>query len=292
VTNWLMLGADQEPKMAYSLYSNTNGPRRYWYSACPKTGTQSLKAIFDRPEFEHILGVTYVPEDISITAGDLKGSVKWHQPSEDIIHEKSFQYERDQIFATIRNPWERFASFYRYQKEKVEDKIQCYNDGLSYDEYQDACMAKHNENGYSFCEKKLDPDGRFIGRMNALYDTVYCNFDTFIDHVWYCYGKRIYHDDWSIYRMPQSLLTLQLNCQPQSDYYSVVSTGQPVHYLKLEDPNMIIRFIRKHFDYLVEMPHVNVTGNGKDYRDLYTSRTKEMVEILEADIIRIGSYKY
>jgi hypothetical protein len=293
--------------MAYSLYSSAKGPRRYWYSACPKTGTQSLKHIFDQPEFKDILSVTYIPDDYPTDTGDQAGTIKWHQPVQGIVQQDEFSYERDHIFATIRNPWARYASYYRYQKNKCIDKIEAYEAGMSYSEYQTSQIMKdvfgdttppvRIEIGsevvhHSYCSKEDDVDNKFIDRMTAMRDVMLDSFETLIDHVWYCYGKDLYNDSFSIYRMPDSLKMMSMTCTPQSLYYQCVTTGQPVHFLKLEDPDMIINFINKHFNITVEMPSVNVTGHGEDYKSLYNSRTKEIISILEADIIRIGSYKY
>ena len=78
---------------------------RFWFSACPKTGTQSIEAII-RENFEH--SHSYTDE--------------FHEKVAKIINLPQF-YKRDALFGTIRNPWERLVSNFNYKKNQLRQKL-------------------------------------------------------------------------------------------------------------------------------------------------------------------------
>ena len=65
-----------------------------------------------------------------------------------------------------------------------------------------------------------------------------------------------------------------------------------IFLFKIEEPNILEQFFHDVFDIQVELPHVNKTGYSGEYKDLFSSKTKRIIEELEAPLIKLGNYKY
>jgi hypothetical protein len=238
---------------------------RFWFSACPKTGTQSIQAIIHE-YFD----------------GKYKFTPDFHDKVAKIISFDQF-YKKDALFGTIRNPWERLVSNFTYQKNSVETKI----------EY----LSKPDEYIIDYPHKQWHPKN--IDWVNNLYlaaDQIYNSFDNYIKWCNRFSGMHIYgkgHFKENVIKLINDFQTPGgFGVNTQTEWYA----GRDIHLLyllKIEEPESIIDFFRDVFDKKIEnIPFVNVTGNGKEYRDYYTPKIIKIVNIIEQPIIYSGNYKY
>ena len=65
-----------------------------------------------------------------------------------------------------------------------------------------------------------------------------------------------------------------------------------IFLLKIEETDIIEWFFRDVFDIQVEVPHINKTGYSGEYKELFTTKTKRIIEEIEAPLIKLGNYKY
>jgi len=238
---------------------------RFWFSACPKTGTQSIETII-KENFDH---------SYSYTDG-------FHEKVAKIITLPEF-YKRDALFGTIRNPWERLVSNFNYQKKSVDTKI----------EY----LAKPEEYKKDFPRKQWHYKNEdWVTNLYLAADQIYNTFDNYIKWCNRFSGMHVYQKGYfrdNVIKLINDFDTpVGFGINTQTEWYA----GRDIHLLyllKIEEPEPIIDFFRDVFDTKIEeLPFVNVTGNGKEYRDYFTPKLRKMVDILERPIILSGNYKY
>jgi hypothetical protein len=238
---------------------------RFWFSACPKTGTQSIQAII----YEYFDG-KYMSTD------------QFHDKVARIVSFEQF-FNKDALFGTIRNPWERLVSNYNYQKNTVETKI----------EY----LSKPDEYERDYPNKQWNPKNtRWVSNLYLAADQIYNSFSNYIRwcnrfsgmHV---YEKGLFQDN--VIKLINDFETPGgFGVNTQTEWYA----GRDIHLLyllKIEEPESIIDFFRDVFDTKIEnVPFVNVSGTGKEYRDYFTPKLRKIVSIIEQPIILSGNYKY
>ena len=61
---------------------------------------------------------------------------------------------------------------------------------------------------------------------------------------------------------------------------------------KIEEPEILSEFFNTTFGVKEDIPHINKTGHSETYKDLFTSKSRAIIEELEAPILKIGNYKY
>lgn len=244
--------------MCYSLKQKDDS--RLWYCAPPKTGSQSIRKLLD----ENL-------KDRKAEAGK-----SWHVPAHQIVFFEEFSRHVDQIFATIRNPFMVHASNYIYQRKKLEEKIEGLSD-------PDKFMRDNPLTAY-----KPDQEN-WTNALHATYKDVFKDFSTYIHSV----------RDWSTPRLWEGKMqrhfldehgSTTLILHSLSNFVNGLESN--IFLLKIEETDKIEWFFRDVFDIQVEIPHINKTGYSGEYKQLFTTKTKRIIEEIEAPLIKLGNYKY
>ena len=244
--------------MCYSLKRKDD--TRLWYCAPPKTGSQSIRKLIDE----------------NLLSKKAEAGKSWHVPAHQIVKLGEFNRHSDQIFATIRNPFMVHASNFIYQQKKLDEKIA----GISNPEK----FIKENPL-VNFKPKQEN----WVNAMHTSRKEVFKDFGTYIDKV----------RDWSVPKLWEGNMKRHFLDKHGSSLNSIITLTNFVNGLesniflfKIEEPDILEWFFRDVFDIQVELPHINKTGFSGEYKDLFSSKTKRIIEELEAPLIKLGNYKY
>ena len=244
--------------MCYSLKRKDGS--RVWYSAPPKTGSQSVRKLIDE-NLTHILA---------------ESGKSWHVPAHLIVSDSRFERHTDQIIGTIRNPFMVHASNFIYQQKKINEKI------------------KYLDNPEEFA--KRNPRVNFLpdntNWVNSLLDTkekIFSSFDNYIDRLKEWNLPTLYNNNFNRHFLDKHGTHLTI-IYTLSNF--VNSLEAKIFLFKIEEPDKLSNFFKSTFGLDKEIPHINKTGYSKSYKDLFTPKLRAKIEELEAPILKLGNYKY
>ena len=245
--------------MCYSL--KTEDGSRLWYSAPPKTGSQSIRKFID--------------DNLPLIKAEAGKS--WHVPAHLIVTQvQEFERHSDRIFATIRNPFMVHASNFVYQKQKIEEKIKYIDDPESFKKKSPLVSFK-NENP------------QWINSLLESREKIFDNFDSYIKRLTEWNLPTLYSNNMQRHFLDKHGTHLTI-LYTLSNF--VNSLENKIWLFKIEEPEILSEFFNTTFGVKEDIPHINKTGHSETYKDLFTSKSRAIIEELEAPILKIGNYKY
>tara|TARA_R110000822_G_scaffold3972_19_gene17032 strand:- start:1146 stop:1916 length:771 start_codon:yes stop_codon:yes gene_type:complete len=255
----------------YSIKLKTAGPDvvvgRAWYSPHAKTGSQAIQSIIDNNL------------ESSLMIGDVDN---WHAAAHKIATCAAFNTDRDFIFGTIRNPWERHVSNYVYQREKVLVKLRYINDGLASDYIKD----------YPNQQMPLDRLSRYTKALEHYRDKFFSTFESYINAVEFCSMPLRCTNDTDYKSLKAFTLEGTNMTQSMSSFYNGGDLAK-VYLLDISNHDSILNFFNTNFGIAItQVPYVNVNPTGYHYREYYNDKTRRQIEVIESNVIEIGKYKY
>lgn len=274
--------------MGYRIYSDVL-KSKFWYVAIPKTGSQAVRKVFDdlMPQ-ENIMW--HFTQLWHLSTQDMLLRTRRKRPDVDKMsgHLSPDATRNHFFFTTIRNPWERAYSFYKWQKKQIERKLKAYESKEEGDKF----ILEFPRYEFNFDNKEE------IKFLENSYSKFFKDFETYMNTIEVSYNM-IEADNVKKYiRQMDRENWMSYHYQPTMTYIS--STALINNFIfKIEEPDKLIDFLEDCFNLpkddvsnILCNQKVNVTGMGKEYRDHYSEKMKKTIYDLEYTIINKFGYKF
>ena len=258
--------------MTYRVTSNKY-KTKFWYINPPKTGTQAVRDFIERE----------IPRSNLIE----HPSFMWHQTIESVIFQTStFNKSQDSFFTTVRNPWARALSFFYYQKNRFEERLEAYSSEEAAQKY----VESHPLHVFNFNDKRAEV------KMAEQYELHYQSFEKFILSLPYSYSDYVVESLSSLdsYWATRNKSAIDFHYHTIYDYIHSECSNKNLIF-PLERVEVLEEWMSKAFDIPIDkcrLNQINVQGVGKTYRDHYSKKMADIIADIEKHVIDIVGYEY
>lgn len=255
--------------MTYRVTSTKYIKNNFWYINPPKTGTQAVRKWIEN-----------LPEDQWLDPKHM-----WHRTAQDILNENDeFFPRRDNFFTTIRNPWARAASYYFYQKKRLEERAIAYSSAEAADEY----VKKYPLHYFDYRDKQQEI------YIYEILERHMQTFEQFITKIPVTKGYRYI----TKYQTPERVMNnkyadicYDMRFFSQYEYY-YCEKNNPNFLFDIDNVELLEKFLSDTFGAECKLEQINVSGKGKEYRDLYSRKMVNIIREYERHVIDLAGYKF
>jgi len=277
--------------MAYRIYSDAL-KAKFWYIAIPKTGSQAVRKVFD-DLIDQDKVLWHFTENWHLSVSDLLLRTKRTKSDLEPLFKNSGHVSPDAsrnhfFFTTIRNPRERAYSFYSWQKKQIEKKLKAYES----EEEADKFIKEFPRYDFNISDKTE------LVYLEKSYAEFFQSFEQYMNTINVAYNMTVTDNVKKHIRQMDKDNWQRFHYVPHSDYIS--STFLINNFIfKIEEPEKLIDFFEDCFSLsrddtsnILYKEKVNVTGNGKEYRDHFSKKMQKTIYDLEYRIINQFGYKF